>query len=458
MMEDKNISVGTLPNDATAKLKDQLINFSHVVTPTVVDVDNPDEIIGADDDELSMIIQESERIAGVTCKNVLNAHSIMVNNKNISKMEKVKFTPAELSVITNRYNEIHSSANESIPFKENLIAFYMSTDSSLTKEDAEKVVVGLITGVEDLTTRYNTALLEGWDPKEHIEEMVAGMNLQQRYGFLVNAISIANSLNVNTIGELQDIQASINEVLEKMKAGNIEITESLCAELQDSLSDLLSTSPLMLINEKQIKEMMNAANGCTANVVDFTSSQYNDYRYKTEMALAAWIEYKKGELTTLPADVLPEALGVSIAAGIEEAHILEEVATGSKPLEWAIKCLKVLGAIALICFLGYIALLGMVIMAGAFLEASILVMGTSTVAIIVAAALSFLVSWGYSDAVINAGTKILEWSGEAYDWVVAKLKDNVYPAIKTGFAKLVSWFRSLFTNASSAISTQEALG
>ena len=423
---------------------------------TTSSIDNCDDLVGADDDELVILFQKSEKIAEKICKNIINAHSIMVNNKNISIMEKAKFTVAELSVITNRYNEIHSSANESQSLRENLVAYYMSTDPTITKEDAARVVDGLMSGVDTLTTKFKTALVDGWNPKEHVNAMVEGMTLQQRYDFLVNAISLVNTLNVQTMGEVQDIQTTINETIEKMKSGTIEVTDSVCDELQDSLIELLQSSPLMVTNAEQIKEMMDAANSQTTNVVDFASSQYDDYRYKNEMALAAWIEHKNGALTTLPSDIIPESLGVSIAAGVEEAHIMEEVATGSKPFEWAVKALKILGAVALTCFLGYVAFLGLALLMGAFFEASILVMGTSTVAIFAASVLSFLVCWGYSGVALNVVTKILEWTGEAYDWVVAKLKDNVYPTIKAGFTKLVTWVKSLF-NKGQTTTTQEAL-
>ena len=76
--------------------------------------------------------------------------------------------------------------------------------------------------------------------------------------------------------------------------------------------------------------------------------------------------------------------------------------------------------------------------------------------IIAASVLSFLVCWGYSGVAIQAVTKILEWTGEAYDWVVKKLKDNVYPTIKAGFTKLVSWVKSLFKKDETT-TTQEAL-
>ena len=451
-MEDKDKGVVILSHDEMDRIDSQIAN-NRVATSSN---ENCEDLLGVDDDELTQLFQESEKIAGKICKNILSAHSIMVNNKNISIMEKAKFTAAELSVITNRYNEIHSSANESQSLKENLVAYYMSTDPSITKEDATKVVEGLMSGVDNLTTKFKTALADGWNTKEHVDAMVEGMNLQQRYDFLVNAISLVNTLNVQTMGEVQDVQATINETIEKMKSGNIEVTDAVCDELQNSLTELLQSSPLMVTNAEQIKEMMDAANGQTTNVVDFASSQYDDYRYKNEMALAAWIEHKNGALTTLPSDTIPEALGVSIAAGVEEAHIMEEVATGSKPFEWAVKALKILGAVALTCFLGYVAFLGLALLMGAFFEASILVMGTSTIAIIAASVLSFLVCWGYSGVAIQAVTKILEWTGEAYDWVVKKLKDNVYPTIKTGFTKLVSWVKSLFKKGETT-TTQEAL-
>jgi len=445
-MKDKDNIITIPTHDEIVKIESQIVKDQVVTIPT----ENCDELIGTDNDELTLLFQESDNIARKICKKILNTYSIMINNKNIRIMEKVKFTALELSVITNRYNEIHLATNESQSLKENLIAYYLSTDSTITKEEAQKVVEGLMSGVDDLTTKYRTALIDGWNPKEHVDTMVKGMTLQQRYDFLVNALSLVNTLNTSTIGEIQDIQISINETIEKMKAGNIEVTDTVCDELQNSLTEILKSSPLLVENSEQIKEMMDAANSQTANVIDFASSQYDDYRHKSEMALATWIEHKNGTLTTLPSDIIPEALGVSIAAGIEEANIMAEVTTGTKPLEWAVKSLKILGAIALTCFLGYIALVGLALVSSAFFEASILVMGTSTIAIIAAAALSFLICWGYSSVAIKTGTKILEWTGETYDWVVTKLRDNVYPIIKNEFTKFISWVKSLFKNGESS--------
>lgn len=403
-----------------------------------------DELIGIDDDELTIKFRESEKFAEKICKNILRTHSINMNNKNIHTMENAKFTAEELSVITDRYNQIHSAANESQSLKENLVSYYMSTNTELSKEEAEKVVAGLMSGVEDFTSKYKEALDEGWNPEVHIKAMVAEMGTQQRFEFLVNAISIINTLNVNTIGDIPNVQDSINKIVEELKVGQNEVTDAVCDELQKHLSELLESSTLILTNADRIKEIMDVANGQPSNVIDFTSEQYDDYRHKAELALATWIEHKNGTLTTLPSGIIPEALGVSIAAGVEEARVVEEVASGTKTLEWAIRCLKILGAVALVCFLGYIALLAIAISACAFFEASILAMGTSTIAVMVASALSFLICWGCSEMAIKAGKKVLNWSGERFDWLMTKFKQNVYPAIERGITNLVSCIRSLF--------------
>ena len=413
--------------------------------------DDPDpeyteSLIGPDDDDFS----ESAEISQKMCTKILLSQSLMINNKNNRIMETTKFTKAELNAITNRLNAIHAHGSEELSLKDRLVSYYMTTDENLTKEEAEQTVSRLMSGVDDLTSKYKAALENGWNPNDHIAEMTAGMTTQERYDFLVNAISIVKNLNVNILGDASDIKGDVEAAIAEMKASNAEITDATCAALQASLAELLESSPLMLTGEDKIKEMMDAARGQSTNVVDFASSEYDDYRYKNEMALAAWIEHKEGNITSLPEGILPESLGVSIAAGVEEAHVMEEVASGNKTIEWAVKCLKILGGIALVCFLGYIALLGLALTSLAFFEAGMIVMGTSTVAMVFAGIFSLLVSWGICDSVIDYGTKVLEWCGEAYDWVVLKLKDNVYPKIKSATQKLVTWVRSLFQRGGAA--------
>ena len=416
---------------------DELFNITDDPDPEYTE-----SLIGPDDEYL----EESEEISEKLCKKILMFQSLEINNKNNRIMETTKFTKTELNAIANRLNAIHAHGNDELSLKHRLVSYYMTTDEGLIKEDAEMIVSRLMSGVDDLTSKYKAALVNGWKPNEHISEMIATMTTQERYDFLVNAISIVQNLNVNILGGTSDIKEDIEAAISELKAKNAEVTDDTCEDLQTFLLELLETSPLMLTGEDKIKEMMGAARGESTNVVDFASSEYDDYRYKNEMALAAWIEHKEGNITSLPEGILPESLGVSIAAGVEEARIIDEAASGNKTWDWAVKCLKILGAVALICFLGYIALLGLAFVACSFFEAAILVMGSSSVAIFIATALSFLVSWGYCEVLIKFGTKVVNWCGEAYCWAMDKLKDHVWPYIKKGANKLVNWWKNKFGN------------
>lgn len=417
------------------------------------DIDDTDpeytaSLIGDDEEK----IEEIEKFSDELCKNILLFHSIEANNKNNRIMETTKFTTSELNAITERFNTIHAF-EEGESLKDRLVAYYLSTDEHLDKEEAQNVVSRLMSGVENLTSKYNAAIDEKWDVNEEISSMTVNMSLEERFNFLVNAISLMRTINSNVLGEASDVDKSLTEAIETIKSENTEITDEVCASLQQTLVELIDSSSLMLTGEEKIREMMQAANGESTEAVDFASAQYDDYRYKSEMALAAWAEFKNGSITSLPTDILPESLGVSIAAGIEEAKVMEEVASGSKTIEWAVKCLKVLGAIAMVCFLGYVAILGLALTVCAFFEAAILVMGTSTAAIIIASALAFLVSWGYTEVAINFCKKTIGWCGRAYDWVVEKMKDSVCPAIKNAAQKFTNWVRTLFNRSNS---TQQA--
>ena len=388
-------------------------------------------------------------------RNEVVPDSELMKPKNKNVMNTMKFNPAELAAVTNRYNEIHGAANATVSLKENLVAYYLAANELYSREQIEETVTKLMKGVDDLTSKFKEALENGWNPTEDIKGMTTDMTTQERYNFLVNAIAMVNTINTNALGGVADLKSDVASMIEQLKSEKAEVSDGVCEELQTMLAEQLSSSSLMLAGEEQIKEMMNAARGTETQVVDFAATQYDDYRYKCEMALAAWIEYEKGNLPSISENTTPETLGVSIAAGVEEAHIIEQVASGNKTVEWAVKCLKILGGIALVCLLGYVVLLGGAFLMGLVLETGLLLLGTSGIAIFISMALAFLATWGYADVAVKAVTKVMEWSGEAYDFVVQKMKDNVFPAIKKWTLQFVSWVRSLFQGSTGGSAQQE---
>lgn len=438
-----------LSKDEMIKIEEYLINSENEkeLLNSILSIESDeisDDLIGPDE-EFAEFLQKNEEIIKKACKNFQKMRSIEINNKNQKKMEKINLTSTELTTVTNRFNEIHTDHSDSLSIKDNLVTYYQNSNGNLTKEEAEDTVSRLMAGVEDLTSKYKIAIQDGFIPTDYIAVMTKDMNTQERYDFLVNAIAVVQTLNIQNLKSGTDIKSQVEAAINELNSTKTDINDGVCDELQIILGDLLETSSLMLTGEEQIKEMMNAADGGELRVVDFASSQYDDFRYKSEMALATWIEYEQGSLNSIPANAIPEAIGVSTAAGIEEAQIMSEVFSGSKNVEWAVKCLKILGGVALVCFLGYVALLGISLVMATFFEAAIIILGTSGVAVFFAAVLTFLATWGCSSVAVDVITEVVEWSGKVYDFVVEKLRESIIPKIKDCTVNFLSWVRSLCT-------------
>ena len=392
--------------------------------------------------------EDLEKKVENVCQNFLEEYSIQVNNKNHMIMKTTKLSKAELDRIAARFNEINSAvaASSSLSPKYQMIAYYLSATENLSQTEAEFTIDRLMSGVDSLTEKYQAALNDGWNPSAEVAQMTANMTLEQRYDFLVNAIAIVQSVNAQTLGDDADqVKESVEQAIETLKAQHGAATEDVCNTLQTLLSELLESSSLMLQGADQAKELMQAAGKGQTAAVDFAAASYDDRLYKYQMALAAWIEFENDQLESFPENTIPEAVGVSIAAGIEEAKIIQEVSLGRKCVEWATTALKILGGVALACFLGYISIVGLTIASASFFVAGVLIMGTSTAAIIIAGLAALLITCGMCDTVLDVCQKVMMACSDAYDYVVDKLCNVVYPKIKEIAVRFVKWVRSLFS-------------
>ena len=381
------------------------------------------------------------------CHNFLDSYSIELNNKNQKIMETTKLTKAELDRIAVRFNEIHSAvaASTTLSVKDQLTTYYLSASDNLSQTEAEQTVGRLMSGVDSLTDKYYAALNDGWNPTYEVMQMTADMDLQQRYDFLINAIAIAQSINAQNLGgDIAEMKSAVEAAIASLTADHSVVNEDVCKTLETLLCQLLESSSLMLQDSEQVKELMAAAGKGQTAAVDFAAATYDDRLYKYQMALAAWIEFENGNLESFPKNTIPEAVGVSVAAGIEEAKIVQEVSLGHKCVEWGVKCLKILGGVALACFLGYVGIVGLTISALSFFSAGVMIVGTSTAGIIVSGLAALLITCGLCDTVLEVSTKIMEGCSVAYDYVVDKLANDVFPAIKELATRFVAWVRSLF--------------
>ena len=161
----------------------------------------------------------------------------------------------------------------------------------------------------------------------------------------------------------------------------------------------------------------------------------NDMHNKLVTALAIYIAYQNEDITSLKGqNVSPEAIAIAAAAGIEQAHVIEDTRTGKITVEKAIKVLKIIGGVALWTTL----------MAGVIYVAVNLAMFTR--GSIIAGGIAAMVGIGFSNSLFDTVDSIVDGAGTIFDKIVILWRETVWPVIKDRAEAFISWIRSLLSN------------
>jgi hypothetical protein len=278
------------------------------------------------------------------------------------------------------------------------------------------------------------------------------MDTETRFNYLVNALAAVDALNSSTFASQKDANETISSLIDKYRNETPNPTESDCNELQSLLAKALTNNTLLLSGMEQAKTLLASAHDANS-VIDFASEQYDDGKTKAEMALAMWIEYEAGNLSTIEVGATPESIGVGAATAVEEAKIMDDVAAGRKTMDNAILCLKVLGGVALFLLLCYIGLVAAAIVGGLAATALISVFGTSTIAFFASAIICLPLIWGLAKLSVDAGAYIMEKAGKVFDFVVEKLRESVIPQIKEVSSRILQWVKAKLGNHNTSSDT-----
>ena len=422
--------------------------FSAAIEASIIDYEvrqnEAESILGTEENNTSIENNSENVVRNEESYDSEETKTISLTTKNSVIMNNVEFTKEEMVKVIERYNAIVKSNKADLSLKENLVNAYMSASPAKTKEEAENIVNSLIAGCDTLTRKYNEALSNGFNAEAEITSICEGKSLKDKYSFLINALAMVETLNLDAFTSLTDANTAVKKAIEDYNAAAPEPTEEDCETMKKLLAEALANNTILVSSLEKARAILTTANEGTSSVVDFTSAQYDDARQKAETALAAWLEYEAGGISSVQQGASPEAIGVGAATAVEEAKIMADVASGSKTTEIAIKCLKVLGGVALTCLMGYYGILAASLAGGAIAYGLLSVLGTSLLACIATMVLVIPVLWGMADLGVNAGAYILEKAGDAYDYVVEKLRESIFPKIAEVAKGFVDWLKSKF--------------
>jgi hypothetical protein len=454
-----------LPREKMLEVEQALIKSgsSNAILSSIIEeyaeIEKVDDLIGVDEESDLNIFAESEKRFEESCKNFHQLASVVVNDNNystsnFSKMNKINITTEDLAKVTERYNAISSLHDENVSLKENLVKYYLSAHAEATDEDAQQIVDKILNGCEELTQKYNEALAGEFKIEDEIAKLTEGKSTAESFSILVNALALVQTLNLKTFSSQVKMQEELEKAINDLNTATPNPTDADCDALKKLLVEAIENTTLLVNGVEGARQLFDAANTDKATAINFASENYDDARVKAETALAMWLEYQEGNLESLETGLAPEAIAIGAATAVEEAKVMDDVAKGLKTADVAIKCLKILGGIALTCILGYVGALVAAIVGGAASFAIMSLIGTSTIACIATTILIIPLIWGIASLELKAGETILNKAGDVYDFVVDKLRKHVFPKIAETANKFIDWIKTKFQTART--STTEA--
>lgn len=390
------------------------------------------------DDILGTIDYDSEKKVNEKARNELDVNSMQVNDnlkkqtnmkKSISKEEalKVQTLSAELSQ--------YCAQNNNRSREESLNAFYRLKLDNVSSEDANAVISSLKKGIITFNSNLSDILnADNFDYKERMTTILKDSNLtnEQKYEALANILA---QLKVLSIENYNPEESTFINNFEHFKESIVVLSpeeETSDEQLNQVISDIVTAmenNTLCLAKPETIKEIFNEPGASAANATNLVLNSEDDINTKVQAALVTYILYKKGELpsfnTSEDVECTPEQIGASIAAGIEEAKVISDLAHGRITESKAYQIFKAIsGAILFTAIILALVVIGALLVSYGFLQIAAVV-SSATLTVLLGMAFGFLV---VAPIVVLAGKgciKLISWLGDALDSVINFIERKV---------------------------------
>lgn len=319
---------------------------------------------------------------------------------------KLNFSPHELKAIQNRVEQINHSSNDKMSRVD-----YMMTELSLTRVQAEEVIEGLEKGIYSFHESYDAAVSSN-DMLAAIEGYIETMNESEKKAYLINVLALI---------QLRDSDKCENDIDEYLKdfrsqkSLESKTIQDIILEIQSAIKD---TTYIPGINEEVLDadlELIKKDENLSAKIKEYVDRE----SYTKSYAAAIYVCMRKGEISIPDSlkdgDIIdPVAVGVSAAAGVEQAKATSDYLFGKISKEVFLKTLRIISAVAfwcLIAYAAYVCLFGVTLLAFITIDLGLSIGPLATMLAVLGS--GFFIYEAFM-ALKNVAEASWEWSKEKY--------------------------------------------
>lgn len=415
-----------------ASIQASILNYS-------VNKDYADDLLGTDEKNIAA----KDRTTLYDDSKEVNDESLILKSTTMDS----KLSKEEILKVQELVAKFKESSNAGISLEENLVTFYLAQRPGTFPEEARTVTNGLKSGIISFNSNLKKALEnEGFDYEAELKNITSEMPVNEKYELYINFLAALQTLCVENLSpeqmsQLEDFQT----IRERLVVKDEAITEDMLSDVEGKIRQLLENNNLCLGSIERLKGLMEGLPEGTGAIERIVTDSGQDMREKMIASMATYIAYRNEELESFRGqDLSPEAIAISVAAGVEEMRVMDDLNSGRTTVDKAIKILKIIGGIALFSLLAYVAFNCIVAVGSLSMMMFMVAFGSTVAATIGALLVSLFVVWSLTGSAIDVGKKVMDWSSRLFDVVVTTWRETIWPNLSAVLAGIREWFVSLF--------------
>ena len=313
-----------------------------------------DEMLGVETEDMEKNILREDRSG-------LSLHSKEANNlKEIIMKANFNLTHDELQCVQNiveNFNEAYASVDDA-SIEDQLMRFYLQQCPGAFPEDAYKLVNDMRHGIDMFNANLQKAMSEsGFDYAAELGNLAADMPLKDKYELYANFLAALQTLAVSNLSEQQLAQIENFDTIRGKLNITGEVNEEMLAELEKQIADMLANNTLCMGSVDQLRHLIDQLPNGAEAIDKATRDAGEDMRQKLIASMATYIAYRNDGIESMRGkEFTAEAIAISVAAGVEQAHVVDDLNAGRTTVNRAIHVLKIIGGVALFSLLAYMAL------------------------------------------------------------------------------------------------------
>lgn len=401
-----------------------------------------DEMLGADVDVEVIkknVLREDRFELSVYSKEANNLkETIMKANFNLTQDEQ-----QSVQNIVKNFMESYANVDDA-QIDDQLVQFYMHQCPGTFPEDAYKLVKDMRHGIDVFNANLQKAMSEsGFDYAAELAKLAADMPLKDKYELYANFLAALQTISADNLSEGQLAQISDFEAMRAKLDVTGEVNEEMLAELDNQIAGMLANNTLCMGSIDQLRHLIATLPSGADAVAQVTHDAEEDMRQKLVASMATYIAYHNDNIESMRGkEFSAEAIAISVAAGVEQAHVVNDLNAGRTTVDRAIHVLKIIGGVALFSLLAYMALDLMVVTMTTLAVQLAALFGTSTIAAIGSVIALTMISLGMGEVLINVGKGAMNLASRTFDLVVDTWRTMAWPFVKKSLERTWQWLKS----------------